>query len=137
MRPSMDKTVEDVMTSALVTAEVADTIGVVRHLMLHNRVHCIPVLDQEGHPLGMVTSWDLVDSLPPDTKVSRVMTEDVISIGPEASLVAAAEKMMVNYVHHLAVADDQLKVLGIISSFDLLGEIISSQDQDFQQSQPA
>lgn len=65
------------------------------------------------------------------------MTEDVISIGPEASLVAAAEKMMVNYVHHLAVADDQLKVLGIISSFDLLGEIISSQDQDFQQSQPA
>jgi CBS domain-containing protein len=85
----------------------------------------------------MVTSWDLVDSLPPDTKVSQMMTEDIITIGPQASLVAAAEKMMVNYVHHLAVADDRLKILGIISSFDLLGEIISDQEKDLRHSQPA
>ena len=116
-------TTRDLMTEELMTVGVNDRIGDVRDLMLHSGIHCVPVVDDEGHPLGVVTSWDMVEEHTGDESVMRAMTDKVVTIGPDEALSEAAALMMTNWIHHLVVVDEQSRVQGLLSSFDLLGLI--------------
>lgn len=48
------------------------------------------------------------------------MTTDVISVGPEELLVSAAREMVRSKVHHLPVIDGNKRLVGIISTMDIL-----------------
>jgi len=52
-------------------------------------------------------------------KVKDLMTSKVVSIEPEESVVAAAEKMLENRIHALVVAQGDTP-LGVISTYDLV-----------------
>ena len=115
------QTVKDLMTSELLSMRTKDLVGDVRDLVLDSGIHCVPVLDDEAHPVGIVTSWDLVEEYAPEDSITNVMTDKVVSIGPDEPVAQAAAVMMTNWVHHLVVTDDSGHAVGILSSFDLLG----------------
>ena len=46
-----------------------------------------------------------------------------MTVSATATVHEAAVDMMINYVHHLLVVDDAMHVIGLVSSFDLLGEV--------------
>jgi CBS domain-containing protein len=52
-------------------------------------------------------------------RASQIMTQQVVTIGPEASIVEAANRMLENYVSGLPVVDHG-KLVGIISEGDFL-----------------
>jgi CBS domain-containing protein len=52
------------------------------------------------------------------------MTSPVASIGPEATLVDAARAMLRHRVHHLPVVDDEQRLVGIVSTMDLLSGFV-------------
>lgn len=54
-----------------------------------------------------------------DTPISRIMTTDPITIGPDESAAAARTLFETRHIHHLPVVDDG-KLVGIVSSADLL-----------------
>jgi signal-transduction protein with cAMP-binding, CBS, and nucleotidyltransferase domain len=114
--------VSDVMSSKVHTVKLGQSVGLVRDMMLDGNIHGIPVIDKDGSVAGIVTSSDLVEELPPDLGVAAVMSEKVVSVGPDATLVDAARAMLDGRIHHLMVLDGD-QVAGIVSSFDLLREL--------------
>ncbi|MDG2111684.1 MAG: CBS domain-containing protein [Actinomycetota bacterium] len=111
------------MSDALVTADPNDDIREIRAMMRDTGVHCVPVLDNEGHPLGVISSWDLVSETEAGARASTLVTKDVIAVTHDVSVATAATEMIVNFVHHLVVVDESMHVMGVLSSFDLLGEV--------------
>ena len=115
----MNAKVNDIMVANVLTAKPDETIGMVRKRILKKNVHCLPVIDVEEHPVGIITSSDVMESVDDETLVSDVMTEKVYSV-PRYDDVHVAARIMRNHkIHHVVVTHEQ-KVSGIISSFDLL-----------------
>ena len=65
------RNVNDLMSSELLTVHRNELVGAVRDLMLDSGVHCVPVVDDELHPLGVVTSWDLVEEYAPEEAITN------------------------------------------------------------------
>ena len=115
----MNVKIADLMVGKVVTAQPHHTIDRVRGPMKRNQVHAIPVVDSEGQPVGVVSSADLVPELKGGTPVSKVMSEKVHRV-PQYDDVHIAARVMRNHgIHHVLVTHEQ-KLVGILSSFDLL-----------------
>lgn len=75
---------------------------------------------------GIITSSDICDKIiakgvnPADLKVRDIMHSPVITVTEELSIQECAKLMMENHVHHMPVADDDGKIIGMISATDFL-----------------
>lgn len=140
--------VKDVMSREVVTASPDDTLQEALQLMVENRVSSLPVTDRKGHCLGMLSSTDLIEltrELDEDLssldrvsdagyqwllerlragfgsdKVRDHMSQDVAMVAAESELAQAALQMLRYRVHRLPVTDSSDRVLGIVSSMDVL-----------------
>jgi len=143
--------VKDVMVKHVVAVNPDDLLHDALDLICENRVSALPVVDSRGHCLGMLSTSDLIDlthelddelqnlgrvrDAKPQwlieqltqalgsERVSEQMTPNVATIHQEASVTDAAAAMMRNRVHRLPVTDDHNKLLGIISTMDIMGVI--------------
>jgi CBS domain-containing protein len=61
--------------------------------------------------------------------VMELMTEDVIATGPDARLVRAAETLLRERIHRLPVLDAQKRLLGILSTTDVLRAFVEAAPQ--------
>jgi len=116
--------VSDVMVREVVTAGKNTPLKEVANSMYEKRVGSVVVVDEAGKPVGIVTERDLVyvcaKGLSADTPIWMVMTENPITIGEDALLLDAVEKMRSLNVRHLPVVDKEGKLVGIISVRDVL-----------------
>lgn len=140
--------VKDVMSKHVVAVNPMDTLHEAIDLMVENRVSALPVVDSHDRCVGMISTTDLIDlthELEDDAynvgranengqrwlygrlaedfgaqRVSEQMTEDVATIGPDASIPEAAGAMVRNRVHRLPVIDEKEKLLGILSMTDIV-----------------
>ncbi len=87
--------------------------------MGRNRFHAIPIVGTNGDPVGIVTTADLARRVKDESPVSRIMSEDVTVVPAYNNVEVAARIMRKRKIHHLVVTHEK-KVVGIISSFDLL-----------------
>lgn len=115
--------VSDLMAQQVVTAEPHQTVAHVRRMIERNRIHSVPVLDNEGRPVGIVSLTDLNDgSLKDGTPVGNVMTDRVYTV-PLYESVAIAARVMRNHQIHRVVVTHEGRVEGMLSAFDLLALI--------------
>ena len=124
--------VADLMQAPVMTTTPSQTVGRVRKVMTEKHVSCMPVVDPGGMPLGIVTSTDLLAPGSDARPVSQVMTRSVYSVPPYAEIALAAQTMRRHHVHHVVVVDEK-KVVGILSSFDVLRIV---EDRSFTPKQP-
>lgn len=117
------KTVRDVMTHAVVTVGVDEVVGPLRDLMLDRGLHGVPVLGPDGGLRGIVTSTDLVEEWAPEQGVQTVMSDRVATVGPDATVEAAASLMRERHIHHLVVTEGT-DVVGIVSTYDLIEALV-------------
>jgi CBS domain-containing protein len=111
--------VGDLMTRSVITVTRHQTVGHVQDLMSKHGIHAIPVVNADGAPVGVVTTTTLIDGPAAETLLGKVMNREVYSI-PEYSGLHLAARMMRNHgIHHLLVTHEK-KVVGILSTFDLL-----------------
>jgi len=102
-------------------------------LMRDKQVRRLPVLDQEGNLIGIVSEKDLLYASPsPATSLSiyemhyllsqlriqELMTKDVITVTPDTLLEEAARIMVDNKIGGLPVTEGR-KLLGIITQTDI------------------
>lgn len=114
--------IENIMTGSIVTCTAQDNIYEAAVKMKQHGTGFIPIVDGE-RVIGVVTDRDLVirgmaDKHPGSTSVRDVMTEDVIIVGPEATIDETAELMADHQVRRLPVVRDG-KLVGIVSLGDL------------------
>jgi CBS domain-containing protein len=110
---------EEVMTTGVVAVKDADTLGEARERMESLDIHALPVTDRFGVLVGIVSSEDLVRGHELTLPVSRVMTSPVHTLPPDAEARAAVTLMREHRHHHLVILEGQ-KIVGMVSSLDLL-----------------
>lgn len=115
----MNVDVNELMTKSVVTTQPHAKIGHVRALLGRNRIGAVPVVDSHGHPVGIVSAADLVADLNPSSPVRTIMTEKVFTV-PRYADVSVAARLMRNHRIHRVVVTHEQKVVGVLSSFDLL-----------------
>jgi CBS domain-containing protein len=115
----MNAKIHELMTRRVVTTQPHATIGHARTLLARNKIHALPVVDSEGRPVGIVSSADLMGRHADGSPVHKIMTEKVHTVAQYEEVSVAARIMRNRRIHHVVVTREQ-KVVGMITSFDLL-----------------
>lgn len=115
----MNIRIADIMTRRVVVAQPHHTIGHVRQLMERNRIGALPVFGPDNEALGIVTSSDLLRRHKDESPCSRIMSDGVRAVPAYNEVSVAARIMRKHKIHHVVVTKEK-KVVGMISSFDLL-----------------
>jgi CBS domain-containing protein len=111
--------VNELMARNVVSVTKHETVAQVKSKLDSAGLKTVPVVDANEEVVGILSATDLIAAKSDTTPISAIMTEDVYRI-PQYSDVQIAARMMRNHrIHHLVVTHEQ-KLIGILSSFDLL-----------------
>ena len=120
------KTVEQFMAVDLYTVRPEDILDLAANLMHWRHVRHVPVEDDAGHLIGLVSHRDLLELFALGKIQSRseiiirdVMKTDLITVAPETPTLAALELMREKNIGCLPVVKDN-KLIGIITAHDFL-----------------
>jgi CBS domain-containing protein len=116
--------VSEIMTGAAVTDQSDDTLAEAARKMWKQQTGSLLVVDGEDL-VGIVTERDVLKAvatgvLLEETRISQVMTKDLVTVGPGTSLREAAKVMADKWIRHLPVLDGG-KLVGVLSQRDLAG----------------
>lgn len=126
--------IENLMTTELVTVEMDDSLERVKTLFDTHGFHHLLVVE-EGRLFGVVSDRDLLKAMSPKvgsramserdeqtlkTRVHRVMTRQPITLPPHASVRDAMEIFVTERVSCIPVVDDGKHPVGIVSWRDIL-----------------
>ena len=102
-----------------VTIKRDNSVGDALQLMQENKIGGIPVVDDEGMLIGIVTNRDLRFQSDMERKIDDVMTKQNIVTTHETDLKRAAEVLLENKIEKLPVVDDNGKLVGLITYRDI------------------
>lgn len=115
--------VRDVMSDKVLTIRDRDDVHLARQMMLWCGYRQLPVVDAEGHLIGMIHDRDAEKaeaSRPQRTiAVGDVMVTDVETTGPNTPVTDAAGRMADKHIRCLPVLAHD-RVVGIVTSADVL-----------------
>ena len=115
----MSVKIEELMSKSVVTAQPHHSVEHVRKMLDKNAIGAVPVVDGDGHPVGIISATDLAHDLKPGAPISHVMTEKVYTVPLYDDSSIAARVMRNHRIHRVVVTHEQ-KVVGMLSAFDLL-----------------
>jgi CBS-domain-containing membrane protein len=151
-------TARDIMTREVVTIRPEASVEELAKLLEERLIGGVPVLDQNGRLVGVVTQSDLVQrsrnlELPPalnildlhlflempshfkrrlekllGNRVKDVMTGNPITVAPDTPVNEIARLMTSKGVHTLPVLEDG-KLVGIVGKLDLIRGLASPADE--------
>ena len=96
-----------------------NTVGDALQLMQENKIGGIPVVDEKGLLIGIVTNRDLRFQSDMERKIEEVMTKDNIVTTHDTDLKLAAEVLLQNKIEKLPVVDNEGKLIGLITYRDI------------------
>jgi CBS domain-containing protein len=145
-------TVREIMTTAVITAKSDTTVRELADILAKNKISGVPVVDDNGRVLGMVSEADIIlqdaDLHFPyyiqflesviylqsvhkfeerfrkqiGSKVSEIMTEEVVSVMPEQTVREVATLMADRNVNRLPVTENG-RLVGIVTRGDIVRAI--------------
>ncbi len=144
----------EIMNRNVITVNQEMTVDEVVKILLDNRISGVPVLDEAGKVIGIVSETDLIyreKNLHTPSfisilqgivflestkdleyqvkkmaayKVKDVMTKNVITVSGEAELNSVVDIIIDQKVNRVPVIDHEGKLIGIITRSDILKHII-------------
>jgi CBS domain-containing protein len=92
-------------------------------LVVRERLGCLPIVDGQGRPLGMVTKLDIVEQLvvpvaQPRPTAADIMMPLAISLDDDVTVGHAAALMASEDMHHVMIVSDR-RLVGVISTMDI------------------
>lgn len=144
---------KEIISSDLVSINPQSKLREALAAMLENRVTALPVVDVRRHCVGVISVTDLLGvakdlndelnalsetgGLDHEALVEKLehadlsteqvqdwMSTDPISVGIEDSVQHAAKLILRHRVHRLVVLDEQRRVVGVVSTMDLLAAYV-------------
>ena len=144
--------VSDVMTTSVVTVDRITPYQEIDRLLTEHRISGVPVLKMGREVVGVVTEADLLAAEDETNRRARMassigrrrllrkqphvslaagtlMTAPAITIGPDATIPAAARLMNTHHLRRLPVVDEHGKLVGIVSRRDLLSVFLRPDEE--------
>ena len=126
-----DLRVADLMTIDPITVAVDATIEDAEELMRRHHVTGLPVVDDAGRLMGVITQTDILFLDVPEiraiirrrehgVRVGEVMSAPPVTIDTGASIQDAAIRMHSQSIHRLVAVDDHGRPVGVISAMDFV-----------------
>ena len=116
--------VEDLMSTALVTAKVDDTVSEVDLEMKLAGIRHIPVVDFRNRLIGIASQRDLLRALArsagDSVEMRSVMKKKVWTVSPDASAADAVDLMLTRKIGCTPVVRDDGELVGIVTETDFL-----------------
>jgi predicted transcriptional regulator len=119
----LNEEVRNIMTKKPVVVHPDDSIQELFKKMESFKLQQVPVVDDENHFLGLITTYDLWrNSSGPsdDKKVKDVMATKVIQIMPKDKVGTAAELFMDKRFKTLPVVNLRNELKGVVTAFDVI-----------------
>jgi CBS-domain-containing membrane protein len=146
--------VADLMHRSVVSVSAQVELAHAAAVMVENEISCLPVVDEHGKCVGVLTAHDFVTRFSernasprplagedvalthcgplgsllleetPQDYVSPRMSNAVQTIADDAPVLLAARSMCAARLHHLVILDNTSRPVGIISATDILHAVI-------------
>ena len=115
------------MSRDLVTVNPGDDVVDAAHKMIENNVRRVPVVNDDGELVGIITSFDLVSKaltkIDIDDAVENYMITNVPTTWDKSPLNVAFETMNQFGLKSVLTLDDDAKLSGILTETDFISEI--------------
>jgi CBS domain-containing protein len=134
-----ERTAADVMTRDVRCVGPDEALDRAAHLMAEGRIKRLPVVDEGGRLVGILSRVDVLrtmgedyhapaaEGLPPRNQPARVvgdlMRREVPSVGVDAPLGEVLDAVTSTRLNRAVVVDDERRALGIVSDADLLRKL--------------
>lgn len=118
--------ISQLMTRTVRTARVEDRLSTIASMMWEFDCGCVPLVDQDGKPVGMITDRDicmaaLTTGLPiAEIAAKTAMSRALYAVHEQDSVEKAEEMMRAKQVRRLPVIDKAGKLVGLLSLGDLI-----------------
>ncbi|CAN5918071.1 CBS domain-containing protein [soil metagenome] len=116
---------DEIMKRTVHAAGDQDDACVAARLMREHDVGFLPVCDEAGRPVGVVTDRDLAlrvcadDKRAAATPLRDIMTVGIIACRPTHSVAHAARQMRSHKITRILITSDEGELLGVVSLSDV------------------
>jgi CBS domain-containing protein len=114
---------KDIMSKTVTTVHYDQTLLDVIQLLICKEISGIPVVDEKGKMIGIITEKDVLNFIfsgnLKNTRVADVMTKEVVSFSPEDDIDTIALSIGQNRFRRVPIVEVDT-VVGIVSRRDIL-----------------
>jgi CBS domain-containing protein len=123
--------IREIMQTNVATVRTEATLAEAARIFTEHQIDGAPVVDEAGVVVGIITEHALIDCVfDPSVRfepVTRFMTREVHSVGPDDPLARAAQLFALCSFRRLPVAD-QGKLVGLITRRDLINHALATNE---------
>jgi CBS domain-containing protein len=118
--------IRDLMTKPVASVRASDSTAVAARLMWDCDCGAVPVLDDDGHAIAMITDRDICmaalmrDRAPSAIPVSEAMSRGVYCCGPDDDVSSAERVMRAQQIRRIPIVDGERRPLGLLSLADIV-----------------
>jgi len=123
--------ITEIMTRDLVSARKDQPVAELVRQMLRGHFGCIPVVDERGHPQGIVTKTDLIELIAKPAHLASATASDVmmplaIVLDERATIAHCAQMMTLEDFHHVMIVGSGGALVGVVSSQDIVRWLVAN-----------
>lgn len=135
--------VKDWMTSPVITTTPHERITHVHQMMKEFGIRRVPVVDEQGRVIGIVTIGDIREASPSDATtlsiwelnylwgqliVEKIMTPKPLTVTADTTMIQAAQIMLDHKVSGLPVLDANDGLVGMLTESDIFRFLVKNRD---------
>lgn len=114
-------TIAEIMTVDVVTLKPRQTLRHAAEEVELGRIRHLPVVDDHGRLLGLVTQRDLLAAGPDlDRPIAEIMTSDIKTVSPVTPAYEAAYLLLRHDIGCVPVTDEHGTLIGIVTDTDFV-----------------
>jgi CBS domain-containing protein len=112
--------VANLMSKELLVARQTDSVAHAARVMAEAEIRHLPVVDQAGNLVGLVSQRDLLASTDRHGRVRDLMSRDLLTVAPETAAYEAALLLWTHKIGCLPVTDVTGQLVGILTEADFV-----------------
>ena len=118
--------VSEVMIKDVKTVKETSTLKEAAQIMVKDKIGSVIVLNNENKPVGVITRTDVLnhfvstDPVDPNVPVKNFLKVKLVTISPDDQTDIAEKLLTETKLHHLIVIDHNGKLVGVLSTLDII-----------------
>ena len=116
--------VREIMTSNPGCCSPETSLQEVAQVMVDRNCGEVPVIDNQGRPIGVITDRDIAcravaKGMHPDVPVREIMSSKVFTVTPDMNVADCCKTLEENQIRRAPVVDDEGSCCGMVSQADI------------------